>query len=957
MEDSVLAKEAKISASMFLDNPKDPLEEEAIEAAKKMPPDPNPVKFRHLNVDADTHQYDLPTECASRPGFNTSGQGVLVNINSYAVVKFPDKVIYQYDVLIGSGVEKRGLVTKVWNSKAVQKAIGNGWVFDGNRLAWSMDAIPNRQFTVDLDEEQCTPSRPGRLNSHKVQIRPSTKINLASIQAYLDRKMSMDNSVLQAIDFLDHLMRVTPSKNMYSLKRSFFDPKMVKRERLGGGVEAMKGVYQSIRIAHGSRLVVNVDVSNCVFYGDYPMEMMATQVTGSANALICGEMSKKVKPTFREAEKESLTFLKLKKLKKIRFRVRYRGASEKVLKQVHMVKEFSQENCYNWFFNQKDKETGVEKRTSIFDYFMEKYNIHLSHPTMCVVETMKRGIAFPMEVCYVEPGQKYPYKIDAVQTASMIKFAVTRPKERREGIEGGLALLNWENDPYIKNYGLKISKDMLETQARLLAPPIVQFAKTQQKPGLSGRWRLDGQQFLLPNKNDLIHWGVCIINSVGRDRLDKAAASTFIRTFVNTYKGHGGKVSNANPPIMEGPVDEAKCVTDLFNEIVAKTGGGKPQMMVFLLAGKDSLCYERIKRSCDCRYGVVSQCMQNAHVKRGQGQYISNVLMKFNAKLGGTTSKVAGKPPGGHFKIPTMIVGADVSHASPGSLQPSMAALTCSMDKTCCRYAAACESNGHRVEMVTQFNLEDMLTPLFRQWMSEVGMGRMPQQFFYFRDGVSEGQYQHVIQQEVKHIKRIWRTLDESNKYVNYEKIKFTVIVASKRHHIRFFPKERSPAADKNLNPCPGVLVEKDVTHPFEYDFYLNSHSAIQGTARPTHYHVLMDESKFPPNELQNMIYEHCYQYMRSTTPVSLFPAVYYAHLASKRAVSHENRPASSGAHQFNEEQQRLELIKLKEEADREGKKLSKTNSEKLNRFTEAESRPLIKMKNDTGIMWGMWYI
>ena len=58
------------------------------------------------------------------------------------------------------------------------------------------------------------------------------------------------------------------------------------------------------------------------------MEVMATQVTGNANALLCGEMSKKVKPSFREAEKESLTFLKLKKLKKVRFRVRYRGASE-----------------------------------------------------------------------------------------------------------------------------------------------------------------------------------------------------------------------------------------------------------------------------------------------------------------------------------------------------------------------------------------------------------------------------------------------------------------------------------------------------------------------------------------------------------------------------------------------------------------------------------------------------
>src|ERR1700685_2162656 len=98
------------------------------------------------------------------------------------------------------------------------------------------------------------------------------------------------------------------------------------------------------------------------------------------------------------------------------------------------------------------------------------------------------------------------------------------------------------------------------------------------------------------------------------------------------------------------------------------------------------------------------------------------------------------------------------------------------------------------------------------------------------------------------------------------KQIKFTVVVASKRHHIRFFPK----AGDKNGNPHPGTLVERDVTHPFEYDFYLNSHSAIQGTARPTHYHVLIDEAKMTANDLQNLIYEHCYQYARSTTPVSI---------------------------------------------------------------------------------------
>ena len=123
---------------------------------------------------------------------------------------------------------------------------------------------------------------------------------------------------------------------------------------------------------------------------------------------------------------------------------------------------------------------------------------------------------------------------------------------------------------------------------------------------------------------------------------------------------------------------------------------------------------------------------------------------------------------------------------------------------------------------------------------------------------------------------------------------KITVVVASKRHHIRFFP-DRGIGADRNANPVPGTIVERDVTSPFDWDWYLCAHSAIQGTARPVHYQVLMDEIKVGSNQIQNWIYECSYQYMRSTTPVSLFPAIYYAHLAADRGRAHENTPASSG--------------------------------------------------------------
>ncbi|THY84735.1 hypothetical protein D6C95_08076 [Aureobasidium pullulans] len=114
------------------------------------------------------------------------------------------------------------------------------------------------------------------------------------------------------------------------------------------------------------------------------------------------------------------------------------------------------------------------------------------------------------------------------------------------------------------------------------------------------------------------------------------------------------------------------------------------------------------------------------------------------------------------------------------------------------------------------------------------------------------------------------------------------------RHHVRFCPQS---GVDKNANPLPGTLVETGVTQPFENEFYLCAHTAIKGTARPVHYNVLLNEPQWPQEKSHTLIYEHSYQYIREfhrggrqrhrPPSVSLFPAVYYAHIASLRGAHH----------------------------------------------------------------------
>ena len=292
-------------------------------------------------------------------------------------------------------------------------------------------------------------------------------------------------------------------------------------------------------------------------------------------------------------------------------------------------------------FELKDRATKkVIKEVTIEQYYLEKYNLRLTDPNLPLVETTKKDVFYPMELCYLTKGQRYPYKLNETQTAAMIKFAATRPEGRKAAIAAGLKLLDWSGDKYLKNYGLQIDGKMLQTKARVLDPPTVLFGgNAKVEPKFSGKWDLRGKKFLIGNHAPLKSWGVCVFPAP-RNAPTKEMTQTCISAFINTYRGHGGRVENAQPVIIQGTQDVGKTVESLF-VAAGNQSQIRPQILVFILPTKNSEVYSRIKKSCDCRYGVMSQCMQATHVVKNNPQYYSNVCMKFNAKLGGTTSKVA----------------------------------------------------------------------------------------------------------------------------------------------------------------------------------------------------------------------------------------------------------------------------------------------------------------------------
>jgi hypothetical protein len=156
---------------------------------------------------------------------------------------------------------------------------------------------------------------------------------------------------------------------------------------------------------------------------------------------------------------------------------------------------------------------------------------------------------------------------------------------------------------------------------------------------------------------------------------------------------------------------------------------------------------------------------------------------------------------------------------------------------------------------------------------------------------VSEGQYHAVIDQELPLIRNACRQKYPAQA-TNQGLPKISIVIVGKRHHTRFYP-TRVEEADRSSNCQNGTVVDRGVTEVRNWDFFLQAHTCLQGTARPAHYYIILDEifSKRPvkaPHQnaadaLEDLTHNMCHLFGRATKAVSICPAAYYADLLCTR--------------------------------------------------------------------------
>ncbi|KAM7279438.1 hypothetical protein ACFE04_006572 [Oxalis oulophora] len=339
---------------------------------------------------------------------------------------------------------------------------------------------------------------------------------------------------------------------------------------------------------------------------------------------------------------------------------------------------------------------------------------------------LKQKDAEPLEVTVYDYFVNHR-QIDLRYSGDLPCINVGKPKRPTYIPLEALSNSKYNNEPMLRSCGISISNSFTNVDGRVLQAPRLMFGHGEGIMPRNGRWNYNNKKFALPV--NIEKWAVvnfsarCDVRGLIRD-LTRLAESKGMQVEAPFDVFEESPQFRRAPPLVR--------VEKMYEEIQSQLPGPPKFLLCLLPDKKNSDIYGPWKKKNLADFGVVTQCLAPTRVN---DNYLTNLLLKINAKLGGLNSMLAiEQNPNIPMvsKVPTIILGMDVSHGSPGhSDVPSIAA------------------GGF------------------------VG--------FLYKDGVSESQFTQVLNIELGQIIEACKFLDE-----NWNP-KFLVIIAQKNHHTKFF--------------------------------------------------------------------------------------------------------------------------------------------------------------------------
>ena len=611
-----------------------------------------------------------------------------------------------------------------------------------------------------------------------------------------------------AIQALNIIVARTPNFNpgvFQSGKNKFFqyptDPDTY--DNLGGGLIAVRGYYSSVRTST-LRTLLNVNVQTSPFYPAITVVDLIMQ-HGYGDWLAVEQFIRLLRVRTKYIKHEDGSdAVKVKTI--FGFSQQWDDVLDNKGKVVldNKKRAVKRRNIQVRPLNSQQvsfecKELG-NKTFTIQEYFKERYNITLRTPQAWLLNcgTRENPVWIPPELCEVMPGQAFRGKLSDQQTSQMILVAARGPAENaRRIVNGANRVIGFQgNNPSLAAFGVGVDPKMIVIRGRILPAPPVTYGRESQIIPTEASWNMRGKQFAKPIK--VTKWTVL---RLGGARFESNHTNLFTQALKSYGLGNEGPI---NPRGFESPLPGSEDANDASIQKIFKTmSEAGVRIVLVVLPNASKVTYARVKYWADVKSGIHSVCVLADKLEKGGPQYFANVALKFNLKCGGQ-NQLLPKALGFLNDGNTMVVGIDVTHPAPKTMEgnPSIAAVVASIDDRFAQFPGSIRCQESKQEMVS--TLKEMMQERLKLWINQNKRG--PVKILIYRDGVSEGQYKTVLEDELKQIREACKEI-----YGQRPQPKITIVVVGKRHHTRFYPTDAA-IADNKGNPKNGTVVDRGVT-------------------------------------------------------------------------------------------------------------------------------------------------
>lgn len=758
---------------------------------------------------------------------------------------------------------------------------------------------------------------------------------------------------------------------------------------------ALNGYFASVRPSM-DRLLLNINTATSPFFEKMTVQEYADRLLGQIG----------YGARLADHEKDGLESI----LRGVRVRILYdktpnfRIAAARVRTITELGRSVNQQNM------------SASNTTRVYDYFsnptnatqplpntMNRTDLSVNVGTARWKDHSRTAEYYPASQLLIEEFQAVHGALRSKQTENMIEVARKPPAQNAHLITSDGLTMFGINDTggkaILANYNLEVGPKLIKIPARLLNPPKLLYGGEDLKTPRLAAWNLAAAAFVNAiriNALPILELREQSTSNNAVDNRKNRLVTGLGAGMVEAFKKHGlvGSAVNVFIPFLgcvDATYDDAPTYERELSAVISNLAKVRTDTYLVVIPGKgnNQNVYAAIKRIGDIHLGIKTVCVAESKVwSRKAGvprdmQYFSNVAMKFNLKGRGrnhVVERTGFAALSRNNECDTIVIGADVAHplktASPGC--PSIASVVANTDDNFVHFPGSMRLQYGRREFIDK--LWDMVKERLIDWAIAHGGKKLPKRILFYRDGVSESQYDAVRQKEIPQLQRAYKLADAylNERWDEYnagadddddtgkadidyksapqkqddkpddaklthavgkldikegqegsskapeqtkeaeatgklpvgEKAKrseppselskkeaadalreskkdfqLTYVIVGKRHNTRFYPTEKAHTWTTwkdgmeiaNGNVQPGLLVDQVITHPYSFDFYLQSHQPLAGTGRSAHYFVLTNQMQLEASQLQSDTHAFCYTYAKATRGVSYCAPAYYA--------------------------------------------------------------------------------